>query len=164
MKYLVYSLVMCFSIIGCSSGPKDGKEFIYRSDGSPDLMYTYENGVLNGEYLNFYPNGDTMVRGEYQNGDLQGECYTFTPEGDTAVIERYKKGMLKYRRVFYQEMPDDNTFKKVSDKGFVTVKKGFFIELDSTTPDNIIEEKIDPETGASTLFIWKDGKSRKVEL
>ncbi|MCW3072385.1 MAG: hypothetical protein JWO44_2275 [Bacteroidetes bacterium] len=44
----------------------------------------------------------------------------------------------------------------VSKNGFETIKNGTTINLDATTPDNIIEDEYS-ENGTTT-YIWKNGK------
>jgi len=84
----------------------------------------------------------------------------YTPSGDLAEIDVWNKSKsyqtLLYQKVFWQILPNGK-FEFVSKDGFVTVKDGEAVTLDSSTPDNIIEETIDAGYNAVT-YIWKHGK------
>jgi hypothetical protein len=81
----------------------------------------------------------------------------YTPNGDLAYVSFYdNNGILQYKKIFWQDLPNQK-FVFVSKAGFVTVKNGISVDLDSSTPDNITEIGIDKNLNVIT-YIWKGGK------
>ena len=81
----------------------------------------------------------------------------YTENKDLATISFYDKtGILIYSKVYWQDLPNGK-YVFVSKKGFVTVRDGVSVTLDSSTPDNITEIAVDNNNNEVT-YIWKNGK------
>ncbi len=56
-----------------SDGKKVGKWKYYTSDGLPESVENYTNGVINGEYISYHPTGKLNVTGNFANGLVDGK-------------------------------------------------------------------------------------------
>ncbi len=159
MNTIIKSLIACvffLTIQGCQGQTKNGKEELKFSNGKVEFEYNYKNGILNGSYKAFYENGQLRAEGQYLNGSLNGRFKTYTKEGKLATEEEWKSSTLFNQRIFWQPIPfNDKVFLFVSDVGFVRVKNGVYVELDKSTPDNIMEESFEGE-----IYIWKNGRKQ----
>jgi len=164
IKFILKTLaLLTFTLIinNCQCQTKDSLQEFKYTNGQTQFSYTYRFGVLNGPYKSFYETGVLWGKGNYINGQLNGQFITYTPEGKLAMEEEYQDGKLTYQKVYWEEVPyTAKEFLFSSDKGFVTVKDGKYVTLDSKTPDNIIEQKFNFETSAMDLYIWKGGKKK----
>lgn len=60
-------------------------------------LYTvshYIDGVLNGEYTMYYPDGRVCVKCNYTNGEFHGEYYHYTEDGSPMYKKMYNNGEL----------------------------------------------------------------------
>lgn len=85
----------------------------------------------------------------------------YTDKGELARVEVWNRTnenihKLIYQKVFWEQMLD-STYVFVSKEGFVKVKDGISVPLDSKTPDNIIEKVID-QNNQKHVLIWRQGK------
>jgi len=151
---ITYSLIQ-----SCQSQPSDGiKEYKYLN-GNTQFIYTYKEGKLNGDYKAFYESGKLWAEGNYINGELNGSFKTYTQDGSLAKEEDYKNGTLVYQKIYWQPIPEDNsTFLFVSKKGYTTISNGKYIPLNDSTPDNIIQDKLNIKTGEVEYYITKKGE------
>jgi antitoxin component YwqK of YwqJK toxin-antitoxin module len=49
-------------------------------------LHHYSNGLQQGEYRVFYPDGTPRIEGRYINDNKSGEWIFFTEAGDTAKV------------------------------------------------------------------------------
>ncbi|MBN0537430.1 toxin-antitoxin system YwqK family antitoxin, partial [Pseudomonas aeruginosa] len=54
----------------------------------------YRNGLLHGEALNYFANGQVAEREHYRDGVRDGVCQRFHGNGQLAFDGRYLKGQL----------------------------------------------------------------------
>ena len=47
---------------------KNGKEKIYYENGQISSIKNYKNGVVDGEYIEYYLDGKLKLKGSYKNG------------------------------------------------------------------------------------------------
>ena len=77
---------------------KDGKEHgksIMNIKGDSEnytVKSNYENGRLDGEYIEKYENGKIKTKGRYVNGNRDGVWTTYHPDGKAESEEEYKNG------------------------------------------------------------------------
>ena len=55
----------------------------------------YVNGVYNGEYLKYYPNGQVKEKATFLNGEFEGELIYYDEKGIITKTEFYKNGKLQ---------------------------------------------------------------------
>jgi tetratricopeptide (TPR) repeat protein len=83
----------------------------------------------------------------------------YTPSGELASINVWDKSKsyhtLLYKKIFWESLPNGK-YVFVSKDGFVTVKDGKTVKLDSSTPDNVIDTS--PSEDYTSIYIWKNGK------
>ena len=58
----------------------------------PMTLYTYNNGVLHGEFKEFFPSGKLKTSGTYENGKKVGVWDSYHVDGGKMMMERYKDG------------------------------------------------------------------------
>ncbi len=64
-------------------GKPSGAHVFFRHDGSKVLDCRYENGLLEGAFRRFHPNGELARQGEYQAGKMHGRVQAFASQGHT---------------------------------------------------------------------------------
>jgi len=64
---------------------------------------TYKNGVLEGEYKEFFINGKTKLRGNYKNNVQDGPWEEFHLNGKRASTHRYLNGQKHGYQIAYDE-------------------------------------------------------------
>lgn len=78
---------------------KKGKETgLWKWFDKDSILYQtaiYYNGVYNGEYLKYYPNGQLKEKATLLNGDYDGELNYFDEKGIITKTEFYKNGQLQ---------------------------------------------------------------------
>lgn len=96
-------------------GRRSGECRVFRAtDGTLDWVCTYREGVRDGPFTRFHPNGQTAQRGRFAQGILDGEVVAYASDGATDLLlqpccvppgawelrSRYHGGRL-VRQVFY---------------------------------------------------------------
>ncbi|MDG1428796.1 MAG: hypothetical protein P8P87_07910 [Crocinitomicaceae bacterium] len=59
----------------------------------PSAVIRYGNGMLHGEYQEYFESGRIKVNGKYENHKKIGEWITYHPDGKKMMFVRYKKGV-----------------------------------------------------------------------
>ena len=62
---------------------------------------TSEGNKENGDYKEYYGNGNLRLEQHYVNGELNGESRHYFEEGSTYLIANYKNGKLHGKRTEY---------------------------------------------------------------
>ena len=70
--------------------------------------FTVVNGVLHGEYKDYYDNGQLWEHSHYKNGVQHGECKLYHDNGQLRVYEHYENGELHGE---YKEWYDNGQLK-----------------------------------------------------
>jgi hypothetical protein len=70
---------------------EDGRNYFFYETGGVSHFYTYSDGVLNGSYIAYYPNGLTECKGSYKNGEKYGIWSYYDKNG---VLIKAKKKQL----------------------------------------------------------------------
>lgn len=75
----------------------------YYHEGSDQIMMieNYKNGILHGEKMTYYPNGQLTEKSFYSNGKLQGEQLLYADSGVLLKKLHYKNGELEGPAKFY---------------------------------------------------------------
>ena len=60
----------------------DGLNCFYYDDGSVQILYTYKNGILDGQYICYYKNGYVETKGQYKNGEEAGTWFYYDEQGN----------------------------------------------------------------------------------
>jgi antitoxin component YwqK of YwqJK toxin-antitoxin module len=128
----------------------------YYSNGNIKTQYTYVDSIPNGPYIGYYEDGRKWSEGQYMNGKLTDTFKVYTPKGDLAYEKFYSEGKTISKKIFWQDLPNKE-FIFVSKEGFYVLKDGKPIELDSLTPNGIIQKTID-ESNTVRTYIWENGK------
>ena len=85
---------------------------LYRPDGTLYMVSRQNEGVFEGAFQVFHPDGQVAKRGEYRAGNLEGDLVAFAsdselgeplrgccvPEGARQLRARYEKGELLYEK------------------------------------------------------------------
>jgi hypothetical protein len=144
-------------------------------------VFDEENNVRKkGAFKNRKPVGTWKLFG-YKNKLFRSQ--TFSKQGDTVVVAYYKPDGDVIRKewilgipftndgkklkevVFWQENPGkEPDYLFVSKEGFKIYDSQNPVELDSTTPDNIIQRIWNLEKETLEAVIWKNGKKVPYEL
>lgn len=155
----LFTLVVFITIVLASQAQNDAnKESYYYSNGQVKFEYSKKNGVNHGDYKAYYLSGQIRAEGNYVEGELEGNFKHYTPSGQLASESIFKKGWEVEKKIYWQIVEEPEEFLFVSKEGFYTIKNGKVLELDESTPDNIISIKFDIKTGNQVLYIWRDGK------
>lgn len=94
----------CDSCGGGCSGPNGGTHDIlngiyisYDPETGLYIESNYDNGVLNGEYLEYFDleNEFIKVRGNYGHGLKEGQWIFYNKDGSADRVESYAKGRKK---------------------------------------------------------------------
>jgi antitoxin component YwqK of YwqJK toxin-antitoxin module len=164
-KYLTIILAICFWTCGKGTSQQNSdkkenkpeKEESFYLNGQVQFSYPLVNGVRNGTSTSYYQDGTVWAKNEWKDGKLHGTCKTFMPNGELEKEELWSDSHLKERKIYWQKAGKQG-YLFVSKEGFYTMKDGKMVELDETTPDNVIEEVFKPGVGPTYPFIWKNGK------
>jgi antitoxin component YwqK of YwqJK toxin-antitoxin module len=167
MKYILCGftfiiIISCKRDVKIKHAPDNTPRIEYYANGKVSNSYEKKDGMLHGKYCAYYENGKPWAEGNYDNGSLNGAFITYSINSEIAVKENYSFGRLVDRTVYWQPInAEGKEFIFVSKEGFITMKDGKVVILDSNTPDNIIESKF--ENGKQTWYIWKKGKPELYE-
>jgi len=99
-------------------GKLDGKKITYYVNQK--VVYEiieYQDGIKNGEWKRFFPDGKIMTKSFYRNGKLDGPFIQFTDEGDTLLKGNYQDGEQQGEWIFYDDTTGYPVRKEVYQKG-----------------------------------------------
>jgi hypothetical protein len=68
-----------------ADGKRSGECIFYRRDGSLYLRSTFRNGVQDGPFSMFHPNGQLAREGNYAQGELDGACIAYASDAATSL-------------------------------------------------------------------------------
>ena len=85
------------------SGSLDGEAtFFYdNKEASPKVILYYSNDFIDGNYKEFYKNGQEKVFLHYNNGVRSGKAAYYYPSGQLKLVGKYKKGKQKGKWLYY---------------------------------------------------------------
>jgi len=72
---------------------RDGQWHIFREDGSLESMEFYANGVINGPYAEYYPNGQASLISAFLNGKQHGVSKSYYENGTLKEEVTHKDGV-----------------------------------------------------------------------
>ncbi|MCR9252575.1 MAG: hypothetical protein NXI20_19300 [bacterium] len=145
----------------------DGRFDVYDKEGQLTQSGYYHDQQPLGKWEFYRPNGKLKKTIEYSENTNMVLFKYFKDDG-ILVKDEYREGTGKQEKlvktiIYWQEIPGKyGEYLPVSDSGFCVYDVNKKIVLDSSTPDNIIEEKFDSEKG-TVWFIWKNGKREPYE-
>ena len=77
------------------NGVKKGPWVTWRSDGKNwEKIYIYDNGMKNGNFKRWHPNGEPLDYGKYVDDKLDGNYYSFYDDGSPLCESVYSMGEL----------------------------------------------------------------------
>jgi antitoxin component YwqK of YwqJK toxin-antitoxin module len=77
-----------------SHGVKNGPVIIYYAgSGKPSEITEYKNGLKNGRWIKYFPDGKISTAGFYVNDTLQGEYTVYDITGKRLIQGSYKNGL-----------------------------------------------------------------------
>lgn len=113
-------------------------EWKYYHENSDKLMMTenYEDGILSGPQLTYFPNGKLTEKAIFKNGELEGEKFIYAENGVVLKHLNYKNGELHGPAKFYNgkgELLIEGQYKhdkhdgiwKYYEKGSIKEEKNF---------------------------------------
>lgn len=77
------------------NGVMVGKWITYYDNENIRTEISYENGLENGPYILYYPNGKKMINGYFVNGKREGIWSFFDQNGNKYLTIEYKNGIEK---------------------------------------------------------------------
>ena len=82
------------------NGKRNGEYTEYYPNGQLKITANYNNGDLNGAFSEYYPNGQLKITTDYSNGELDG-----------LFIEFFENGMLRFETKYSNgfKQPEDST-------------------------------------------------------
>ena len=90
VKILLYENGSIHSILNYKNGRLHGEIWIFL-DGQISERGIYENGLAEGEWITYNPEGMLDNIGHYKNGKMDGEWKFFDKNGDVKRIDLYKQ-------------------------------------------------------------------------
>ena len=100
------------------NGKLNGEAVTYYHDsGKPFEILEYKNGVKDGEWMKYFPEGQLMTETFYKNGVLEGTFVNYTPEGKLLIKGWYKNGEQDGVWEFYDEKTGDLLRKEYFKEG-----------------------------------------------
>lgn len=85
-------------------GLLDGESITFYPDkGKPFENITYKNGVKNGKWIKYFPNGKKMTETTYKDGKLEGPFVNYDPDGKLIVKGQYRDGEMDGVWLYYDE-------------------------------------------------------------
>ena len=76
------------------NGKRNGEYTEYYPNGQLKITANYNNGDLNGAFSEYYPNGQLKITTDYSNGDLNGAFSEYYPNGQLKITTDYSNGEL----------------------------------------------------------------------
>jgi antitoxin component YwqK of YwqJK toxin-antitoxin module len=87
-----------------TKGKLNGKSILYYADSGEQAEITnYENGIKNGPYLKYFPDGKIMTEGTYKNDKLEGDFTVYYNDGSIAIKGQYKNGIQTGNWSYFDE-------------------------------------------------------------
>ena len=65
--------------------------------------FNVKNGILNGEYLFYHPNGNVSIRSKYDKGKIHGEEFYYYPSGTIQKKHTYVNEVIHGEEIHYYE-------------------------------------------------------------
>lgn len=72
-------------------------------DGTVKAIYTVKDGVQNGPYEAFWPNGNTKAKMNKVNGEIEGDRTLYRENGTQEKVESFRQGEKSGRYAIYDE-------------------------------------------------------------
>ena len=73
-----------------------------RNKGGKELYFIDENGLMQGLYKSWHPNGNPYVKANYKNGKLEGEYSIQDEDGMIIITGKFKNGECEERVNIYR--------------------------------------------------------------
>ena len=89
------TLVLTVLVLNCCKEKKTRNIDIcyYEGDSIANQILCFKEGVLDGAYFSFYPNGHVKAQEFYSDGLKNGANYYFNDDGTLESIKTYKSGV-----------------------------------------------------------------------
>ncbi len=75
-------------------GIKNGPMTIKKNDGKPEILFHFDQDVLQGEAIMYHENGVVSRRMNFAKGKIDGLLKSFHPNGQPAMEVQYKMGKI----------------------------------------------------------------------
>lgn len=128
----------------------------FYSDGSPESIVMYDNGLEDGPAIWYYPNGEVKVRCLYSKGKKTDEAYWYNDNGvpQSFIYYHHENPEALYRRDYTQSgtiKAEDGTYfpvtyiNKFEPNINDTLRAEFYIAIPPLTTNRLMIEILDAE-------------------
>jgi len=85
-----------------------GKGLLYydEDDGGTKAQTEFEDEEINGDYLEYYSNGQPKLRIQYSDGEADGDAVFYYDSGNIKIEGKYKEGLKEGKWKHYSEAGD----------------------------------------------------------
>jgi Gliding motility associated protein GldN len=105
--------------------------------------YEKDKGMLNGNYISYYPNGKVKAKGQFVNNNRVGQWLVYDEQGNTVIDRNYTTSLD-----FTQKIPSalkctyntNNTYDMLKGSG-IWLDKRFFKEIKATNNEALINNR-----------------------
>lgn len=84
------------------AGQKHGSYIIKNREGKIILYHSYINGIMEGPYIEYYPNGQMKSVCRCKNNKIEGEYVSWYKDGSLQEESYYVDGLLHGERVIWE--------------------------------------------------------------
>ncbi|MDP4209205.1 MAG: hypothetical protein Q8928_10365 [Bacteroidota bacterium] len=135
-----------------------GKYEMFDNEQKLRAKGTFEYGVMTGNWIRWYANGNTQWTGNYKDGKITGKVLTYTIDGKQASILSYKKGVLNGKSYFFEQ---DKTIVKKFRNGKEIVKVAKVKKEVSKDKADLKKEPLKKVTSSNKITEEKSRKDKK---
>lgn len=89
--------------------PNGSYKFYYDDNITLKSEGTFNNGVLDGTFIYYYPNSNKMYELTLKNGIKSGDCYIYNNQGILATKITYVDDVVTYIGLYYPNALSDGT-------------------------------------------------------
>jgi major membrane immunogen (membrane-anchored lipoprotein) len=112
MKQNVIYILLLFVLTNCSLKEEKCKTYYDSGELKTEYDCSKKSNELIGDYAEYYKNGTLKIKGTYATGKLNGDYIKFDENGDTLFLHKFEQGKQKdcfaykenYRKTFFPYM------------------------------------------------------------
>jgi len=112
-KYKIAETSGAYAEINFENGKIDGPYINYDFTGSKESEASYKNGKIEGKQISYFQNGNIQEQTEYKNGLKEGNWITYNKKGEKIREESYRNDKKEGKWLKTLKNPDENTTSKV---------------------------------------------------
>lgn len=92
-------LLLAVFIISAASLPASAQKSKQYSDSQYSVQYHVRNGLLHGQYVSYYSNGNKRAEGNFSDNNRTGKWIVYDSTGQKQVVRNYKT-LFSYERIY----------------------------------------------------------------